>query len=194
MSVTSAVKSGHSIGLSDFNAAELTKDDSTGVTYGAVVSIPEIISINIEPNNAEANLYADDSNVDTANTLSEFNLSIELAQLPLEYRAWLLGHTFSGGKIIASATDTAPYVGISFTTLKSDGTKRYFKFTKVKFQEPNENPQTKGDQINFQTATINAKAIYRSYDKEAYEFADANEGYTDGATWNQFPAITPPSP
>jgi phi13 family phage major tail protein len=190
MSVTSNVRSGHPIGVSQFHVAKITADAATGVTYDSVVAFPELISVQIEPQNQESSLYADNVSVDVASSTPEYNITIETAQLPLEYKSLLLGHTFADGQITASGEDTPPYFGISFESIKSDGTKRYFKFLKVKFQENNENAQTKGDQISFQTASLTGKAIFRAYDSKVYTFADENEGATV-TNWHVFPSEQP---
>ena len=186
MPVTSGIKQSHPIGLSNLHIAVITKDDSTGVTFGDTFSFPEIVSISIEPQSSDATLYGDNGAVDTANTTSVYNLSVEMAQVPLEYRAILLGHEFAAGKIIAKADDVAPFVAIAFETLKSNGSKRYFKFLKVKFQEPNETSNTKGENVEFSTATLEAKAIYRAYDNAVYNYADEEESFADAATWYTF--------
>lgn len=179
----------HAIGLSNLHFAKITKDDSSGVTYDEVISVPEIISVSIEPQTNETSLYADNMSVDVASTTPEYNISIELAGLSLEVRAFLLGHTYTNGKIVVNSEDTAPFVGMAFESLTSKGTKRYSKFLKVKFTQPNENPQTKGENVEFQTATIEGKAIFRTYDSKSYEAADESEGFSDGSTWYTFASL-----
>ena len=46
------------------------------------------------------------------------------------------------------------------------------KFTKVQFQEPTENPETKAESLKYNTATISAKAIYPLGDGNIYKSAD----------------------
>jgi len=183
MTITSGKALSHAIGLSNLHVAKLTKDDSSGVTYEQAIHMPEIMSVNIEPQNQEASLYADNGAVDAANSVSEYKLSLEMAGLPLEYKAFLLGHKFENGKMIVSKDDVAPFVVMSFEGLKSNGTKRYSRFLKVKFSEPKENPKTKGDKVEFQTSQLEAKAVYRAFDGKAYECADEEEGFTDSAKW-----------
>lgn len=190
--ITSGKALSHAIGLSNLHVAKLTADNAQGATYETSVHMPEIMSINIEPQNQEASLYADNGAVDAVNTISEYKLSIEMAGLPLEYKAYLLGHAFENGKMIVSNEDVAPFVGLAFESLKSNGTKRYSKFLKVKFSEPKENPKTKGDKVEFQTSTIEAKAIFRNYDGQVYQCADAEEGFNDAANWFAFNEVTEP--
>lgn len=186
---TSGIAQSHKIGLSNLHVAKISKDDSTGVTYDTVLHIPEIVSLSIEPQNQTAELYGDNMSVDVANSTPSYNVTIELAGLPLEYKAYLLGHEFADGKISVSSDDVAPFVGIAFETLKSNGTKRYFKFLKVKFAEPNEQNETKGENINFQTSSLEGKAVFRTYDAKVYEQADEESGFADSSSWYTFPAI-----
>lgn len=180
MAIKSGLTQGHFIGLEQFHCAELLTDEAgSTATYGDIIHIPELISINIQPQNQDASLYADNQSVETVNYVREVQLTIELAQLPLEYRAFLLGHKMQDGVMVISKDDVAPYVGISFVTNKSNGSKRYVRFAKVKFSEPDDNPRTKGENIEFNTPSISAKAIYRNSDGICYRFADEESGYTD---------------
>ena len=179
MAITSGKALSHAIGLSNLHVAKLIKDDATGVSYETAVHMPEIISVDIEPQNDEASLYADNGAVDAVNSVSEYKLSIEMAGLPLEYKAFLLGHDFKDGKMVVGKDDVAPFVVMAFESLKSNGTKRYSRFLKVKFSEPKESPKSKGDKVEYQTSTLEAKAVYRSFDGKAYECADEEEGFTN---------------
>lgn len=183
MALKSGIINGHFIGLKNLHIAELKTDELGGAaTYGDCISIPEIISINIQPQKDEASLYADNQSVETATTTQQFKLEIELANLPLEYKAFLLGHSFTGGVMTVGKDDVAPYVGISFETNKSNGKKRLMKFLKVKFSEPDENPQTKGENIEFNTPTISGTAIFRMSDSLCYKAADEEADGFDADT------------
>ena len=172
MSITSGITNSHFIGLKNLHVAKLVSDDATGATYDEFISMPEITQINIEPANQTATLYADDQSVDSANTVSQYKITVNMAGLPLEYKAFLLGHDFKNGVMSASKDDVAPFVAIAFESMKSNGKVRYSKFLKVKFSEPKENPQTKGESIKYNTPSIEGTAIYRSFDSLAYQCAD----------------------
>lgn len=166
---------GHQIGLSNLHVFKLTSDDVSGAKYAEPVAIPEIVSISIEPQNQSAKLYADNQSVDSANTVSEYKLSIEMAGLSLEHKAMLLGHSYDKGQTVAGKEDVSPFFAVAFECLKSNGKKRYMKFLKVQFQEPKENPKTKADKIEFNQPSMEGTAIYRSYDGNVYKAADEDE-------------------
>ena len=160
------------IGCDNLVYAPLTTDDGTVLTYGAPVSLPNVMKININPNPSSETLFADDGPADTAATLGKIEVEIDKAALSITEKASLLGHKKdSNGVLVYSANDTAPWVAIGFRTLRSDGTYRYIWLLKGKFMEPEDNNETKGDSISFQNDTIKG------------EFAKVNKSFTvDGET------------
>lgn len=164
------------IGVDNLHFYPITKDDETGVTYSSGVSVPGTVSIDITPSTNNATLYADNMAWETANTMGEVEVSIELADLPKNVQAALLGHTITtDGRLISKSTDEAPYVGISFASLKGNGGTRYVRLTKGRFIEGEDNYQTKGEDIEFQTQTITANFIVRKFDNVWKEIADSDD-------------------
>ena len=52
-----------------------------------------------------------------------------------------------------------PYVAIGFRSMKSNGSYRYVWLYKGKFIDPEDNNETKGDSINFQSETISGQFV-----------------------------------
>jgi len=175
------------IGLKGFHVAKLIDDPKDGTpTYEDIISIPHIRQVAIKPQNSSATLYADNQAVDTASTTSEYELTVDIATLPLEYKAYLLGHELKDGVMTASKDDVSPYFAVMFESTKKNGKKRFCKFFKVQFNEPDENPQTKAENISYNTPTLGAKAIYRTADGLSYRQADEEAtGFTaeTAAAW-----------
>lgn len=185
---TSGLVSSNFIGIQNLHVAELltdVSDDST--TYDTPLDLGAIlISVQIQPQTNEAQLYADNQSIESATVTSEYTLTFDTAALPVEYKAYLLGHTVSAGVMTASKDDTAPYFGIAFQCDKANGTTRFVKFLKVKFSEPDETNNTKGENIEYTTSTMTATAIYRLSDGAVYKYADEEgEDYvsTTGDAW-----------
>jgi phi13 family phage major tail protein len=156
---------GVKIGVKNFHYAKLTSDSESGVKYESPVKVPGLVTININPNPSVETLFADDAPFETAATTGQITAEISLADLPLDVQADLLGHTLdANGQLKVKADDTPPYVAIGFESLKSNGSKRYVWLVKGKFSEPEDNNETKGDSINFQSATITASFVSREYD------------------------------
>src|SRR5574343_110749 len=110
------------IGLKNLYYATLTADTADkATTYGSMKKITGAISADIKPASNSATLYADDGPFDTATTLGEITVTLEMADLPLSVQAEILGHTLDKGVMVYKATDKAPYVAIAFESEKSNG-------------------------------------------------------------------------
>lgn len=175
------------IGLKNLYYATLAADTAdTATTYGAMKKITGAISADIKPASNSATLYADDGPFDTATTLGEITVTLEMADLPLSVQAEILGHTLDKGVMVYKATDKAPYVAIAFESEKSNGGTRYVKLLKGKFQELEESTKTKDDKVDFQTPKISGKFVCRTFDGAWKRTADTDaEGFvaTTGTDW-----------
>ena len=183
---TSGITNSPFIGVDNFHIAKMLTDPAGGkATYDEILSFPWLRSVGIEPQSDDATLYADNQAVDTANVTSKYNLTIDTATLPLEYKALLLGHSIENGVMTVTSEDTAPYFAVMFETTKRNGKKRFVKFLKVQFSEPSETAQTKEEGISYNTPSMSAVAIYRNDKKVLLQADEESEGYTAsiGESW-----------
>ena len=183
---TSGITNSPFIGVDNFHIAKMLADPAGGkATYDEILSFPWLRSVGIEPQSDDATLYADNQAVDTANVTSKYNLTIDTATLPLEYKALLLGHSIENGVMTVTSEDTAPYFAVMFETTKRNGKKRFVKFLKVQFSEPSETAQTKEEGISYNTPSMSAVAIYRSDKKVLLQADEEADGYTAsvGESW-----------
>jgi phi13 family phage major tail protein len=155
------------IGVSNLHYAILTSDeaDSTPV-YDTPVSVAGVTTLNVNPNASVSTLFADDGPYESATTLGQVEVSIDLADLTLAVQAALLGHTLTSGVMYRKSTDTPPYVAIGFKSLKANGNYRYTWLTKGKFALSEQNHETRGESINFQPEQIMGAFVKRLYDDE----------------------------
>lgn len=145
------------IGCDNLVYAIMTTEDSatTVPTYGTVKAAPGVMSLNINPNGSQETLFADDGPMETSATVGKIEVEIQKNALTTENKADLLGHTIdSKGALVYGSADVPPYVAIGFRSLLSNGKYRYVWLYKGKFTEPEDNNETKGDSINFQSDTI----------------------------------------
>ena len=172
------------IGLRDVYYALLKEDPISGSpTYDAPVKIAGAISANVNPNASSATLFADDGPYDTAATIGEISLELNMADLSLETQSVLLGHSISDGVLKRKAGDVPPWVAIGFRTLKSNGKYRYYWLNKGKFALPEEDLQTKGDSIEFQTPTISGSFVKRNCDDEWQRVGDEDVAGFEPSSW-----------
>lgn len=165
------------VGLNNLHYALLTKDDSTGITYSAPKKVAGAIEAKISPKVNSAILYADDGAAETASSLGEIEVEINLKSLPSEVQKEILGHTLNTeGVLIKKSDDIAPYLALGFSSQNSDGTTKYVWLFKGKFELPEENFKTKGENVEFQTPSVKAKFVKR--DKDNAWQAQVNSGDT----------------
>lgn len=172
------------VGVKKFYYAAQTAEDtsSTAATYGTPVAIEGLRSVGIETEQETNTLFADDGPFATDVGAPKITVSIELAQLPLQHQAALLGHTYdSTNKTLTSKTsDSPPYVAILFAGTTSDGGALGVKLYKGKFSEPSDNYQTKEEGIEWQSQTIEGEFVALQ-NNSAYKFVqefDANDDMT----------------
>ncbi|MBQ8699890.1 MAG: phage tail protein, partial [Schwartzia sp.] len=78
----------------------------------------------------------------------------------------------TNGVMTVGKDDNAPFVAVMFQSDKRNGKRRFVKFYKVQFQEPDETENTKGENIEYNTPTMTATAIYRLSDGKLKDVAD----------------------
>lgn len=183
---TSRKSSGQFISIQKLHVAKMLTDVAgSGATYETPIDFGKVLrQLDISPSNSTVEAYADGQTIDTANNTASYELTFETAALPLEYLAYLLGHSYSGGKMTANKDDVAPYFALMFQSDKRNGKARYIRFYKVQFSEPTSTGKTKEENIEFQMPTITAKAIYRLSDGNSYTYADDEEDASiDADAW-----------
>ena len=141
------------IGLRHFKYSPIVDGKYTGVNkmVGAITSTPSL-------NLAEAELYADDTVVESVSEVTKGTLSLTVADDDDTIFAPLLGHSTSeDGEVLKSSDDVPPYVGFGRVLVKMVNGKRKYKaefFLKVKFKPFVTEGTTKGESIEFKTPTV----------------------------------------
>ncbi len=142
------------IGLKDMVYSKITMDESGNESYGEVKKLAKAIKASLSVDIAEAVLYADDSAAESSMEFAGGTLSLEGDDLAPSVLADLTGATKSGDEVISYGEDTGGYCAVGFRARKSDGTYRCIWLLKVKFGAPSEEYETKKDNIEFKTPTI----------------------------------------
>lgn len=195
---------GITVGLDMIYYAILQEDTDTVDTpaaYSTPKRIPGAISLTITPNVNSSTLYADDQAAETDTNLGDIAFSMNVKDLPNEVLADLLGHKLdSRGGLVRSKDDVAPYVAIGYRRRKSNGEYRYIWNYKGRFQPETQEANTKTDTPSFQTPTITATFLPRTYDGLWQYVVNSDDEGVDPemiATWfNEVvePDFNPPTP
>lgn len=166
------------VGMKYVVAAPLKTDE----TYDAGYVVGKAISFTGTPSTSEAVLYADDGAAETDRSLQNIGTSLNVDDISLEVQANLLGHTYTEAStgqnptpenIVIKDTDTAPYVGMGFyRRRRKNGVTSYTTIWLCKVQNApkTEEGATKGENVDFQTDTIEGTA-YALSDGKVYEKA-----------------------
>jgi len=152
------------IGLNNFRYAIATIDSTTGVvSYGGAKKPAKAINFTLAPTVAEASLYADDDRAEYDSRVTGGAVTMGIDREDPTTMCDVLGHTkTSAGEEIDSTEDIAPYVGVGrVTNLMVDGVPKFrgTVISLVKFSEPEENDNTRGESIEFQTSTLSGQMI-----------------------------------
>lgn len=146
------------IGLNNFRYGILTEASDGTPSYGVAKKPAKAISCSVSITNNSAMLYADDALAESDTSFQSGTVTIGIDNEDQATMADLLGHTVdAGGEMIRNATDTAPYVGLGRVVVKMVGGVYKYKVEflhKVKFSEPSQDDQTKGESLEFNTSEI----------------------------------------
>ena len=155
------------IGLRHIVAAPIT-DETAGqpITYGAGAVIGKGIQANLTINRNDNPLYADDGEAENDNGITGVMLELGLDDLLNPARELVLGEkgTQEGtGPVVYRVTEeAAPYVGVGYVqVLKRGGILSYecYWCHKTQFGQPQDNAQTKSQQIEWGTQTITGRVM-----------------------------------
>lgn len=147
------------IGLNNFRYAKLTETEDGGATYEAPKKPGKAVSCNVEIETSDARLYADDGLAEYDSGFQSGTVTLGLDELDIATEAELLGHTVDQqtNAITRNVDDVAPYVGIGRVIVKMVNSVRKYKvefLCKVKFAEPSEEDETKGEELEFRTPEL----------------------------------------
>ena len=150
------------IGVRDLFYATVKENGDSAETYGDPVRMAKAIQAQMSTTTAEAKLFADDAVDESVKEFVSGQLTLNTNDLEPVHQAYLLGQKMdSTGVVFASGDDEAPYVAVGFRATKTGGKFKYIWLYKVKFGIPDENYQTKGENIAFQTPSIVGTYIKR---------------------------------
>lgn len=147
-----------------------TETEGQAVTYAAGMVMGKAISGNLTWDRMDNPLYADDSLAEDDNSLTGGTLELGTDDLLDSVRSYVLGLEAMPNS--PSATDApteyettdeaAPNVGCGYIRVRRKNGRTSYQaiwFHKVQFGETNENSQTKGQNIEWQTPTLTGRIM-----------------------------------
>lgn len=143
------------IGLNNFKYSVLDETEK----YNGAKSLGKAVDCKVAIENYTAELYADDTLAESDYTFKKGTITLTIDEDDDTVFAELLGHEVDveTKEMVRKDTDVAPYVGVGrILTKVVNGVYKYkVEFLpKIKFSEPAQEEQTKGDNIEFKTPSI----------------------------------------
>lgn len=145
------------IGLDNFLFGILTEAADGTATYGAATKPARAISCSVSITNNSASLYADNVLAESDSSFQSGTVTLGIDDEDLTTLATLLGHEITDGNMVRNSNDVAPYVGLGRIITKMVKGQYAYKvefLKKVKFSEPSQDDNTKGESLEFGTSTI----------------------------------------
>lgn len=160
------------IGLKNLHYAVMNTEDTatTPAVYGKPRRLVGIRSVDVAPENETAKLYGDNTALATFTATKSRAITLEVADLPLEDEAILLGHKYDSDTAVmtVSGNDVAPYVAIMFDADTHDGKTMYTTFFKGKFAEAQHTDNTRGESMEFTPFNLEGEFVARTNDDQVY--------------------------
>jgi len=170
------------IGVSGFVYAKLLTDTTTATTYGPIVPVPGLVSVDNKTASTTNTFYADNGPYAVSTALGEITVEVEMADPTNTVIADLLGHKITAGIMDFGGNDTPAVVAIGFAGLLQSGKRKLIWLTKGSFQEPDDNYKTKADKTDPQGIKLIGKFMLRTSDGKWKRVCDEEDPATLPAT------------
>lgn len=151
------------IGLTNLWYGLLTEGEDGTPSYAGAKSFGKAVSAKVDVSTNDATLYADDALAESDNSFQSAKVTLGVSDDDMTIFAEILGHKVaeSGGEMVRSADDAAPWVGLGRVVTKMVNGKYVYKgefLYKVRFAEPSQEDSTKGESLDFSTPEIEGTA------------------------------------
>ena len=130
------------------------------VVYGAGTMDKDLmVRVDMSEERNDTPFHADDHRIDRDNSVNAATVALELARIPATMREPVLGHVAGSGTTpdYTVTEDAAPYIGVGFMLKERyKGTTKFraFWYWKVQFSEGQRSFNTKGENLEFQTESL----------------------------------------
>lgn len=169
---------GYYEGVLDIYYALMKTEDATAAApdYDPFKLLAKSIEVTITPRFREGTLYASNSAVRREKRIEGYDVSLNVDQVPASERAVLTGrHTDSNGVQIVKGKQNAPHVAIAFAQTKDNDAQELWCIYKGKFSESEKTAKTRGENIEYQTPTLEGKFDRRIFDDNLAAIVDSDD-------------------
>lgn len=163
-------------GIKYAHLAKVTKDDETGMEYGAIISLPGAQKMSFEPKEESTEIYADNTTYYAESSTTKEEGELEVAMLQDDILTTIFGaKKDENGAIIEGSGDKTALVAL-LGQIEGDKFARRFIMYKVKLIKPSFETETTGSEGK----KINTRKIkYTAYPVEKDNVIKATLPYSD---------------
>lgn len=153
-------------GLSKIKLFPITKDDTSGTTYGELIDLPGAVSLTLDSEESENKFYADNIDYFSSFKSSGYSGSMEIAKIPSNILTEIFGQTKDAttGALVEKADDKVKEFGMAFQ-IEGDESPTVYQFLKVSCGKPSVKSNTITDSAEPVTAELKISAKPRMSDQ-----------------------------
>lgn len=149
------------IGLNNLWYSKLTEAADGTPSFDGAKSFGKAVSCSVSITNNSAELYADDALAESDTSFQSGTVTLGVDDDREATFADILGHTITeDGEVTYNTNDVAPWIALARIVVKMVNNVKLYKVKvlyKVKFAEPSEDENTKGESVEFATPSIEGK-------------------------------------
>ena len=144
----------------------------SAVTYGTgTAETDKMVHVDMSEDRNDDGFNADDHRIDHDNSINSASIALEVARLSSAMKKGILGHAEGTSDEMHVTDAPSPFVGVGFVVrdrYKGADTFRGYWYYKVQFSEGQRAWDTRGENINYQTESLEG-------DAEAVQLASGGE-------------------
>lgn len=140
--------------------------EGSAIVYGTGVQLNDyMIRADVGEERVDVDFYADDHKIDTENSITGVTLTLELANMTEALEKAMLGYvaeSSTAGADLMITDASAPFVGCGFyrkERFKGAVSYKCYWVYKVQFNRDSDSTTTKGENLEFQTESVNGDAV-----------------------------------
>src|SRR3990172_50916 len=162
------------IGLDSLYVAEVTADSASAYTAGTQAYLAPAAEATQEPTTSFEIQYADDQPFDVNASEGDTKIGLTVTNIDLATLALITGREFDAvsGRMLDNG-GIPPYFALSFRSMKSNGSYRYYQYLKGMFSMPKEDTATKGEKPEPKTLELTYTAIKTVYEWDLGAITDS---------------------
>lgn len=175
-------------GLHNVHVWPITETSSDGVpTYGPSFRVPGAVNLQCDPSGNSDSYYADNAVYFQAESNQGYSMTLQVADIPVEFSEKILGETEDDAKVRYEHADVNPSEFAIGFEVEGDALKRRFIFYRCKAQRSSLSTKTKEDSISPNTPELSATAMPRLDTQVVKSVCES-----DSTAWNEFFADAAP--